>query len=232
MSPEDPETRKQLELETEALQEGLRKYREQQNNLDPADTRPGVHVLLRAVRVVADAIRIERGKFNDAGWSKLRGPLLSLDPDKLAVISLRSILNTVLSEGTKGAYPTPLGITSEIARWCVILRRYEMRAENPHQVGEFDPNYWVRTGADLTLGLKLAELAVRHAAIVEKTKTFQVLEWVETVIKGTGGQIKTPKFLRLTTQAKDWLNRHTLELDALAVPTYFPKYSSGYCLAD
>jgi DNA-directed RNA polymerase len=212
--------RVQCDLETESLRDGLEKYDRQQSRLEPSDTGAGALLLIRVVETTAEAIRREQERLDKSKWSKLRGPLLSIAPDKLALISLRSILNLLISKGSKGQYPIPAVVASAIGRSCLAQRQYDIHhaQSRPH---EGEPSYWKETGADVILGLKLLTVVVGNAVVYENGKALPVFE-LTTVIKGSRAQMKTPTFLRLTSTATNWLERGAIELRSLAVPMYLP----------
>jgi len=223
---------RQKRLEAAAIEEGLARYKRRQAGSSPVQSKPGTVLLQDYVSPLAKAIRTEqedRGKNTGqpGRMPEYALPLLSLDPHKLALITLESLISLAATIGAAGEEVTAAYAALVIGKRCRLelhLDRLHGRARNVYDL-VFKRNKdksnaqsraqemaqkmddWVggRLGdeCDMPLGAKLIALATKHTGIVKPDKGAN---------KGSEGHPQKPTIVCLTKEVQE----------SLALPVYLP----------
>lgn len=198
----------------EAIEKGLDRHRKR------AESESGRNLLFEALQPMTEAVRSQQNRFLSR---RQRVPEYALalgwfDAEKLAFITLRSILNAILTRGVDhGQAPSEAEITKVIRRWCRFERSFQ-DLQIRVRVG-LELRDWSRDRHALKLGLFLVRLAVDHAVTREGAKLFERAKTFET----ERDEIKARKVVvRLTADAQRVLEEHRTWREALAPPAYVP----------
>ena len=215
---------RQKQLEADSVIEGLTRYHEQIHRALPR-SQQDTEVLQRVIGPLAESIRREQEHVVLARTKmpKYAIPLLSLDADRLALITLQSILYLAATRG--GEFPTPVKEAARfIARQCYLERCYDQvlgrardvcklllsrnkdpsnaRKRSREQAAIADAGDWTKGYRDISLGTKLLELATKHTNLLE----------VEKVVKRHRGRFQTLGVIHLSEDIQE----------SLALPIYLP----------
>lgn len=230
---------RQKKLEADAIEDGLARYRRwrDKHKLSPARSRPGIEFLRRTFEPVAAAIGAEQeaiiGQVGRRKLPKYAAPLLSLDPDKLTLITLHSLFDLSMAIGSAGLLPTVTHAAQIIGKRCRQERKFDLlrrRARDVHELfrkanenrqnverrarrfaGEVDGD-WSASDRDVHLGIRLITLAEKHSQAFERIR----------FTKQSGRKIKTPAVLRLTEETHEWLAERHLSYETLAAAVHRP----------
>ncbi len=229
---------RQQRLEADAIEEGLVRYKRMRDARPLAESKLGIYFLRQTVEPLAAAIRAEQEAISNGEarpkLSKYAIPLLTLDPDKLALITLQSIFNMVVTIGSAGSPPTLAQVARVIGRRCRLERYFDLlrdrardvydllvkRNRNPWNARsrarklatEVDKDDWSAGHRDLHLGIALINLAVKQAKVFE----------LDNVTKVGRSDVKTPAIIRLTEDARQYLDQRHLYFEALTTPIHLP----------
>jgi DNA-directed RNA polymerase len=178
------------------------------------------HLLLEAIPRVTEAIRDEQNRLRNRGRRvpAYASALRSFDAEKLALITLRSILNAILTRGVDdGEAPSEAEITKDICRWCRRVQSFRHR-KTPGGAG-LDNRDWSRDRQGLQLGLFLLRLALDHALTEHDVKLFERAKTFET----GRNKVKAGKeVVRLSAAAQQSLKSNKIERIIMAPPPYLP----------
>ena len=178
------------------------------------------HLLLEAFPPMTEAIRDEQNRLQNRGRRvpAYASVLVWFDAEKLALITLRSILNAILTRGVDdGEAPGEAEITKDICRWCRRVQSFQHRKTRGGS--GLDNRDWSRDRQGLQLGLFLLRLAVDHAVTGEGVKLFERTKTFET----EGDKFKAGKeVVRLSAAAQQSLESNKIELIINAPPPYLP----------
>jgi DNA-directed RNA polymerase len=225
--------KRQEELEMGSVEAGVAYFRKKQASRLPAETKSGQDFLRGAFEALSNAIREEQEAIaNAARRPKLLKhdiPLLSVESDKLALITLRGILNLIAlktgdqAERKLSSVARETGTMSYLERNFDVQRGREKKIEqllagrnrNPwnaerraRKLALLADDSWYADDRGIRLGLELTNLAIEHV-LIEGTAAFEVT--------GTKAAV-----LSLTSAAKTWLNDRDLHHDRWARPVYLP----------
>jgi len=205
------EIRLEIDMMNRGHQKGMRRY---------ARSQLGWDLLSDALPQLTRAIRDEQNRYLNR---RRRVPAFAqalrwFDADKLALITLRSILNAILRKSEeKGQPPTEAEITKDIRRWC----RLEWSLQHLKTGGEAGLNLkdCSQDRQGLQLGLFLLRLALDRAVIQDGVHLFQRY-------KGFGEEggkliIKTD-VVSLSTDAIQRLQDKKIQIAAMAPPSCMP----------
>jgi DNA-directed RNA polymerase len=233
---------RQKQLETDSLQNGVLRFCESREYAKASDSKPVRNLMADALKPLAEAILQAQLALKAPGSQKLPRngiPLLSIHHEKLALITLGVLFNSISqSEFDDGVPPTLVSASNEIGRRCLQERRSdchqkrevdiakELRPRNrsghasrrAEEMAELldDDEEWEKSYRSLHLGDKLISLAVRFAEF-DGQPIFEYQTVRESDVKGT----KTTQRIALTEAAGDWLADHDTTLAALS-PVYMP----------
>jgi DNA-directed RNA polymerase len=225
--------KRQHEMEADAVERGVARYKAILKSRG-LETKFGRQFLRLYFQTMTQTIRQEAERARKAKRAKKYTlPLLSLDEDKLAFITLQCIFNIAFLEEeelesvqTLGAKKTLLG--REIGQRCWLELCFDRAAQRernvfeaikkkypPHVadriarrlVGKFVSEEWSEKNYDLHLGELLIELAEENGLIKGEEKRCRN---------------KTIRFMRLSDEAEQWLEKLSGRYEALAYPMYSP----------
>lgn len=178
------------------------------------------HLLLEAFPRMTEAIRDEQ---NHLLKRKSRVPAYApvirwFDAEKLALITLRSILNAILTRGVEnGEAPSEAEITKDICRCCRRVQSFQHRKTGGGAGLDFRD--WSRDLQGLQLGLFLLRLALDHALTEHDVKLFESAKTFETRRK----KVKAGKVVvRLSAAAQQSLESDKIERIIMGPPPYLP----------
>jgi DNA-directed RNA polymerase len=195
------------------------------------------------LKPLADAILAEQTELKTSERPKLPRygtPLLSINHEKLALITLGTLLNAISrSEIDEGLEPRITAVAYEIGQRCRLerifdrLRRREVkvaqellsrnRSRDARRRAEElarkvdDDDDWAKHFRSHHLGEKLIALAIDFAYFDGQP----VFEW-RTLREGYDKRTKTTHKVALTTAAGDWIGSHEATLSSLPSPVYTP----------
>jgi DNA-directed RNA polymerase len=234
---------RQIKLERDAIHDGVIRYNESRKYQLAADSKPGRDLVGNSLESLANAIRAEQLALKttpDQKLPKWGAALLSLDPEKSALITLGTLLNSITrSEFDEGVAPGTTAIANEIGHWCRVERIYDhfrgtkvdvakdlcsrQRSRDARRRADAmaakldDAKDWIKTNRAFHLGDKLISLAVQFACF-EGQPVFEL----KTVREGSGKSTKTTQRVALTAAADDWICSHEATLASLPSPVYMP----------
>jgi DNA-directed RNA polymerase len=234
---------RQIKLERDAVHDGVIRYNESRKYQLAADSKRGRDLVGNSLESLGDAIHAEQLALKttpDQKLPKWGAALLSLDPQKQALITLGTVLNSITrSEFDEGVAPGTTAIANEIGHWCRVERIYDhfrgttvdvakdlcsrQRSRNARKRAEElaakldDAKDWAKTNRAFHLGDKLIALAVQFARF-DGQPVFEL----KTVREGSGKRTKTTHRVALTTAANDWIGSHEAALASLPTPVYMP----------
>jgi DNA-directed RNA polymerase len=234
---------RQYKLEADAIQDGILRYFQNREYQVASDTKPGRDLVGNCLKPLADAILEEQLALKTSQRQKLPNyglPLLSISHEKLALITLCTLLNAISrSEFEEGQDPATTVVAYEIGQRCRLERIYDRlrrrqvdvahelcsrnrnrnawrRAEEfARKVDDLDD--WSRNFRSYHLGQKLIALAVRFTHF-DGQPVFEL----KTVQDAEGKRIKTTRTVALATAAGDWIARHPWTLESLPSPVHLP----------
>jgi Autographiviridae RNA polymerase len=236
------EIERQTKLETDALQDGILRYCQSREYARATDSKPVRSLVADSLKPLADAILQEQLALKTPGSQKLPRygtPLISIDHEKLALITLGTLLNTIShSEFEEGLSPAATAVAYEIGQRCRLERIFDCFRERQVDIAQElrsrnrsghanrraeklareldDDDEWAKNYRSFHLGEKLIALAVRSAEFDGE----QVFEF-QTVRNNDRQDTKTTQRVALTTAAGDWIADHDTTLASL-LPVYLP----------
>ena len=236
------EIERQTKLETDSVRDGILRYCQSREYAQATDSKPVRNLVADCLKPLADAILAEQLALNSSGHRRLpryATPLLSISPDKLALITLGTLFNSISqSEFDDGVAPALTSVSYEIGQRCRRERIFdcyqkrevdiarELRSRNRNRnagrraeelARELDDDEeWAKSYRSLHLGDKLIALAVRFA----KFDGQPIFEF-QTVRESDNQGTKTTQRIALTTAASDWIADHDTTLASLS-PVYLP----------
>ena len=236
------EIERQTKLETDSVRDGILRYCQSREYAQATDSKPVRNLVADCLKPLADAILAEQLALNSSGHRRLpryATPLLSISPDKLALITLGTLFNSISqSEFDDGVAPALTSVSYEIGQRCRRERIFdcyqkrevdiarELRSRNRNRnagrraeelARELDDDEeWAKSYRSLHLGDKLIALAVRFA----KFDGQPIFEF-QTVRESDNQGTKTTQRIALTTAAGDWIADHDTTLASLS-PVYLP----------
>jgi hypothetical protein len=181
---------RQVKFEADAIQDGIVRYSQTREYQLASDTRPVRDLVGNSLQPLADAILEEQLALKTSQRQKLPRygiPLLSITHEKLALITLGTLLNVISrSELDEGHAPATTAVAYDIGQRCRLERIYdrlrrrqvnlahELRSRNRsrhagRRAEELarqldDPDDWAKNFRSYHLGEKLIALAVRCCA--------------------------------------------------------------------
>ncbi len=228
----------QLQLEADAVEQGLARYRSEQGKRSSENTKLGLDFIRSLIAPLAEAIKTEQQTIT-SGKSKSKlpkyaVPLVSLDAEKLALITLRSMFSVIVFSQSAEDLPTLLQIAHSVGRRCRLERQLDVLRERERDVFHLlvernknpwnarrralalartlDEDDWSEDYKDIHLGAALVRLAVGSTQAFEK----------DQVMSGAGGKLKTISVIRFSKATEVWLSKKAFHLESLAVPLYQP----------
>jgi len=234
---------RQVKLEADAIHDGILRYSQSCEYQLATDTKPVRDLVGNALKPLAEAILAEQLALKTAERQKLPKygtPLLSITHEKLALITLGTLLNAISrSEFEEGLAPGATAVAYEIGQRCRLerifdrLRRrqvdvaHELRSRNRSRDARRraeelarkldDPGDWSKNYRSFHLGEKLIALAVDCACF-----DGQAIFELKTVRESYARRTKTTQRVELTTAAGDWIGSHESALASLPSPVYLP----------
>src|SRR4029077_2411154 len=128
---------RQKQLETDSLQNGVLRFSESGEYAKASDSKPVRNLMADALKPLAEAILQAQLALKAPGSQKLPRygiPLLSIHHEKLALITLGVLFNSISqSEFDDSVPPTLVSASNEIGRRCLHERRSDC-----HQKREVD----------------------------------------------------------------------------------------------
>ena len=237
------DTDRQVKLEIDAIHDGIIRYSQSREYQNATDSKPVRDLVGNSLKPLADAILREQHALKTSQRQKLPKygtPLLSITHEKLALITLGTLLNAITrSEFDLGLAPGATAVAYEIGQRCRLerifdrLRRrqvdiaHELRSRNRSRDARRraeelarkldDDDDWAKNYRSFHLGEKLIALAVRFADF-----DGQPIFELKTVREGYAKRTKTTQRIALTTAAGDWIGSHESTLASLPSPIYLP----------
>jgi DNA-directed RNA polymerase len=234
---------RQFKLEADAIHDGVLRYTQSREYQLATDSRPVRDLMGNSLASLANAILAEQTELKTSErpmLPKYGTALLSIHHEKLALITLGTLLNAISSsEFEDGRAPRITPIAYEIGQRCRgerifdRIRRRQVdvakellpRNRSRHawrRAAELarkldDPDDWAQNYRSYHLGEKLIALAIRFA-IFDGQPVFEL----RTDQEGYAERTKTPHCIALTTTAGDWLGSQESKLASLPSPVYLP----------
>src|SRR5262245_35375243 len=123
------EIERQTKLEADALQDGILRHCRNREYAQATDSKPVRNLVADALKPLAQAILAEQLALKAPGSQKLPRygtALLSINHEKLALITLGTLLNTISqSEFNDGVAPAVTSVASEIGQRCRLERIFD-----------------------------------------------------------------------------------------------------------
>ena len=236
------EIERQKKLETDALQEGILRYCQSREFAQATDSKPVRNLVAEALKPLAEAILQEQLALKAPGSQKLPRygtPLLSINHEKLALITLGMLFNSITqAEFEDGAPPALTSVSYDIGQRCRLERIFDCRRKREVDIAQGlrsrnrgrdagrraeklarevdDPEEWAKSYRAFHLGDKLIAMGV-HFAQFNGQPIFEFQTVRENDAKGT----KTTHRIALTAAAGDWIADHDTTLACLT-PVYMP----------
>ena len=236
------EIERQKKREVDAVQDGILRYCRNREYAEPTDSKPVRNLIGQVLKLLADAILQEQVALKSPGRRRLpryATALLSLSHEKLALITLGTLLNIISRfELDKGLAPALTAAAYDIGQRCRLERLFDcLEKREVDLADELHPRHrtrdagrraaelakelnddkeWAKNYRSFHLGHKLIALAIAQAKF-EGEPTFELITVRETDAKGT----KTTQRIALTAAAADWLADHDTTLASLT-PVYMP----------
>jgi DNA-directed RNA polymerase len=234
---------RQVKLEIDAIHDGVIRYSQSREYQHATDSKPIRDLVGNSLKPLADAILREQLDLKTSQRQKLPKygtPLLSITHEKLALITLGSLLNAISrSEFDEGLAPGVTAVSFEIGQRCRLeriydrLRRrqvdvaYELRSRNRSRDARRraeelarkldDDDDWTKNFRSFHLGEKLIALAVGFAHF-DGEPIFEL----KTIREGYAKRTKTTQRIAFTTAAGDWIGSHESTLSSFPSPVYLP----------
>ncbi len=185
----DERRKRQLEIETDAIADGIKRIRNTRKQVPVAKSSTGQAVLritfdpiVKAIQTAQEAVK--RGRRWAWGMA-----LLAIDAEKLALITLDAIINAVATR--KRRHPVTLtALARDIGHWCLMehfadrkrgrvpdlyklllgrnKNRWHGQANARKKVDDFHNLDWARSSVDLKLGAALVEMVIEHTRLITK----------------------------------------------------------------
>ncbi|MBI2898894.1 MAG: hypothetical protein HYY17_01790 [Planctomycetes bacterium] len=232
ISQEQEREERELAVELDFLSEGIDRAREAQARGAMADTTAGCKMLRETIKKLARAIEAEQNAI-ERGVRRPHGvALVALDAEKLAYITLRTIINAFAENDAKVPVTR---LARHIGQCCWLERAHDTlrgrakdaleslvrRNKNPWNARKrAEEKFAVLKGRDwgdgdlgLRLGALLLKLAVDHSTLIEKHSKVKEPDWVE-LTEGAQGRLRelleeqewlaTPLRLPMVEQPRPW----------------------------
>src|SRR5438552_651348 len=120
---------RQIKLEADAIHDGIVRYAQSREYQLATDSKPVRDLVGSALKALADAILAEQSSLKTSQRQKLPKygtPLLSINHEKLGLITLGTLLNSISrSEFDDGLAPRATPITYEIGQRCRLERIFD-----------------------------------------------------------------------------------------------------------
>jgi DNA-directed RNA polymerase len=236
------EIERQTQLEADARQDGILRFCRNREFTVATDSKPIRDLVAEALKPFAEAILQEQVALKAPGSQKLPRygtPLLSIDNEKLALITLCTLFNAITqSEFEDGVAPAVTNVAYDIGQYCRherlcdcfrkrevdIAKELGARNRSRHAIRRAeelaqqldDDEEWAKSYRSFHLGDKLIALAVRFAEF-EGQPIFEFQTVRESDAQGT----KTTQRIALKDAASDWIADHDTTL-AFLMPVYLP----------
>jgi DNA-directed RNA polymerase len=234
---------RQIKLEADAVHDGFLRCDKSAKYQLATDLKPVRDLVGNALKSLTDAILAEQLDLKTSRRQMLPKygvPLLSINHEQLALITLATLLNSICrSEFEDGLAPRRTPVAFEIGQWCRIERILDCcqhrevdvaqdllsrnrsrhaarRAEELARKAD-DEDDWAKHYRSHHLGEKLISLALQFAQFDE-----QPIFEVRTTRQGSGKSMKTTERVALTPAAADWIANHPAALASLPAPVYMP----------
>ena len=214
---------RQRKIEADAHHDGLLRYVQDRQYQSATDSKPVRQFMGNLLKALSDGILAEQRVLKKAQGQKLPKyglPLLSLTPDKLALITVGTLLNAIISFEFEDRSPpaTPLGYDIgqvcrrerlfdclqnrqiDVARELSSRNRSRNAARRADELARKldDDDDWAKNYRSYHLGEKLIALAIRFAQF-EGQRVFEL----KTVRETDAGGTKTSQRIALTTAASE-----------------------------
>ena len=129
-SPQMNEIERQIKFEADALQDGILRYCQTRDYALATDSKPVRDLVADALKPLAQAILQEQLALKTPGSQKLPRygiPLLSISHEKLGLITLGTLLNTISqSEFENGVAPAATSVAYEIGQRCRLEKNLSL----------------------------------------------------------------------------------------------------------
>jgi DNA-directed RNA polymerase len=234
---------RQFKLEADAVHDGILRYTQSREYQLATDSRPVRDLMGNSLKPLADTILAEQTELTTSERPMLPRygtALLSIHHEKLALITLGTLLNAISSsEFEDGQAPRVTPLAYEIGQRCRLERIFDRIRRRQVDVAQAllsrnrnrnagrraeelarkldDPDDWAKNYRSYHLGEKLIALAVRFAEF-DGQPVFEL----KTVQEGYAERTKTTHAVALTTTAGDWIGSHESKLASLPNPVYLP----------
>jgi Autographiviridae RNA polymerase len=234
---------RQFKIEADSVHDGVLQYRKSRKYQLATDSRPVRDLIGNSLTSLAEAILAEQMELKTSKRPMLPKygiALLSLEHEKLALITLGTLLNAISrSEFEDGLAPRITPIAYEIGQRCRVERIFDRVRRRQVDVAREslsrnrnrnagsraaelarkldDPEDWAKNYRSYHLGEKLIALAIRFA-----TFDAQPVFELRTAQDGYAERTKTTHTVALTATADDWLGSHEATLASLPSPVYLP----------
>ena len=200
----DPQTKREIELETGSIEEGVRHFKRVIRSRSAAQTKPGLAFLRQNIKALVDATQDEQHAIC-GGKSKLHKHsilLLSLSPEKLAFITLQTILNMLTWEEP----PSFRDIAFKIGERCFRQWKYETRRRKERQQSQQKLGKLTRLHTQLLLPKIYDQLLGRYGN-PESVKALQ--RAIKLASKVEGDWTKDDRAILLGSSLLDIVEKHT-----------------------
>src|SRR5438270_9448275 len=123
------EIERQIKLEADALEDGVVRYYQSREYVQATDSKPVRNLVAESLKPLAEAILQEQLALKVPGSQKLPRygtPLLSIDHEKLALITLGTLVNTISqSEFEDGVAPALTSVEYQVGQRCRLERIFD-----------------------------------------------------------------------------------------------------------
>src|ERR1041385_4349753 len=229
---------RQLKLEADAVHDGAVRYSQSREYQLATGSKPVRDLVGNSMKPLADAILREQLALKERQKLPKYGvPLLSINHEKLALITIGTLLNVItMSEFSDGIAPGVTAAAYEIGQRCRLERifdclrqrevdiAHELRSRNRNRnagrrAAELarkldDDDDWAKNYRSFHLGEKLIALAVRFAEF-EGSPVFELMTVRESDARRTHR-------IALTRGAGDWIATNESALASLSSPVHLP----------
>ncbi|HEY2382443.1 MAG TPA: DNA-directed RNA polymerase [Terriglobia bacterium] len=234
---------RQLKREADAFRDGVRRYNQSRQYQLATGTKPVADLVSSCLKALADGIldvQLALKTAQSPKPPKYAIALNSIDHERIALITLSMLFNTITSsEFKKGQAPPTTGLAYDIGQRLRLERIHDgirgrkvdiaqqmlSRNRSAHagrRAAEWarkldDPHDWAKNFRSYHLGHKLIVLAVGFARF-----NGQPVFELKTVLEGSGKNITTTQTIGLTTSAADWIANHPSTLEFMPGPVHQP----------
>lgn len=221
----------QLRREADAMEDAVRRYRA----LRDAPKRPRAPSVIDLIEPMAAAIALrQEAELRAPKPARYSLPLLSLGPDKLALLTLRELFVALRLARATRKPPAVTLVARRLGQSCRLERRFDLlrrrgrdleglltqRNRNPwnarkrarRQAAEVDASDWEVDFLGLHLGRVLLDLALNHSG------AFAVERWSEL----RGGKLREQNVIVPTEVGWGWLSVSWLQAELLLPTAYRP----------